>query len=173
MQSLELLLDIIAVLFIFVLTYEQNQGRVALATEPALDLSPIEITTPHFSDFNSTDPSIQGAKEVEDDNTPPWDVDEPNNVNETFVKEDNFLPFDVDEVPEVPNRAEVLGEEGNSRIDVTKIPASQAWKAAKVLGLPYKNKDRSRIKVDVLRENIAQFLANNPNKIVDVQPYTI
>ncbi len=183
MQSLEILLDLLAFVFVLYVTYEQKaQDNLAFVG----DISSIELTTPVFLEFNNQ--SIE-EETTEDDGLPPWDIDEVVESSELKVPEDEpmettenpamefpeggLIPFDVDE-PYLPSRKEVFDDHETTKelsIDVNQITAKKAWKAAKALGLPYKNPDRSRIKVTVLRENIETYLRENPSQISDVLPF--
>ncbi|WP_198648276.1 hypothetical protein [Cyanothece sp. BG0011] len=132
-----------------------------------------------------------GQTQEEEDDWPPWDVDElidsltqvepepsTNTLDDTTegtlspelkLPEEGLIPFDVDE-PDVPSRTEIFSDD-NVSVDVSQITAKKAWKAAKALGLPYKNPDRSRIKVTVLRQNIETYLGENRSQIPDVLPF--
>lgn len=188
MQSLELLLDLIAFIFVLYATYgRRDQDDLALVG----NVSNLELNTPISFGFTNQTPQ---DNTTETDDLPPWDVDEvievPNvqvpepEVNpvegrvdaespEVKGPEEELIPFDVN-VPDIPSRNEVFSDQETTKelsIDVNQITAKKAWKAAKALGLPYKNPDRSRIKVTVLRENIETYLRENPSQISDVLPF--
>ena len=144
------------------------------------DISSLELTTPIAFEFTNQTPQ---NTTTETDDLPPWDVDEVVEVPDIKIPEMNpvdegievlqspdeeLIPFDVDE-PDVPSRNEVFNDYPD--FDVTQISAKKAWKAAKALGLPYKNPDKSRIKVTVLRANIDAYLRENPSQISDVLPF--
>ncbi|ACB54316.1 hypothetical protein cce_4970 [Crocosphaera subtropica ATCC 51142] len=179
MQSLEILLDLLAIIFVLYATYGHRNGdNLVLAG----DISSLELMTQIA--FGS------GQTQEEEDDLPPWDVDElidsltqvepepsTNTLDETTegtqspelkVPEEGLIPFDVDE-PDIPSRNEVFNDYPD--FDVTQITAKKAWKAAKALGLPYKNPDKSRIKVTVLRQNIEAYLRENPSQFSDVLPF--
>ncbi len=184
MQSLELLLDLIAFIFVLYATYgRRDQDDLALVG----NVSKLKLNSPISFGFTNQTPQ---DNTTETDDLPPWDVDEvievPNvqvpepEVNpvegrvdaespEGKVPEEELIPFDVN-VPDVPSRNEVFDDQ-ELNVDVTQITAKKAWKAAKALGLPYKNPDKSRIKVRVLRQDIEVYLRENPSQISDVLPF--
>ncbi len=172
MLGLEILLDLFVVVVFLVATYE-NQTKLATAEgEGGLNLTPfIEEEECSHPVEASIDKHLENPS-YEDNGNPPWDVEEV--VDQPLViqpQEEELIPFDVNK-PDVPNRSEVLTDNTQElSIDVTQITAKKAWKVAKALGLPYKNPDRSRIKVNTLRANIQAVLVEDPRRVQDVLPF--